>query len=360
MINKYKLVIFLILLISSFAGAETPSSETYTKPTENFLAQTVYEGMWEKLEALGVSKENEVLFYKIIANESPGFFGYHASSGQEFRILQDVIRIAMEEALEIPIPANFYFLRFPADPDLNLDSVDDFFGRHEVIDNRGSLKSKQLLSLNIPLYGSIERKKSCTVAYFASSQYLPKDKIQISPMLTHFFEEMGVEKGDAAETVAKILEKKDLLNEKQGIILQFFDRSHISKGIDHYFELIDAFGYATDLRAGVPMEDTLSSHHLLDDQKPYPQLRLVMSNFSTLNPFSDLAVLRYDNQDPSSVALWEQHVRTCIQQMAIDKAAKEQYKKALFSLWGLESVELSVYMKLNEFEELAVEEAFIA
>lgn len=341
LLNNWKSYFCLAVCMSSLLGAEPIAAipNNYVKPTEHFLGQISYEEMWKSLDELKVSRSNETLFNEIIKIESPGFFGYHAASGQDFRIIQDIIRVSIEEILEIQLPKDFHFLRFPNDSDLDIDSVHDFFGRHEVIDNNGPLKSKQLLSLNIPLYGGIAgtRGKSCTVAYFATSEYAPKDKIKLEPMMAHFFEDLGASQEEAEGAATSISERKELLNLDQGILLQFFDKSHLSKGEDHYFELIDNFGYAAKARGGSPMEETLPSRYLLDETTSYPQLRLVLSNFSTLNPFDNLAIVRYDNQDPASVALWEDHLRLIIRNIVVDPVKRDQFKAKLITNWSTET-----------------------
>jgi hypothetical protein len=326
--SKITYIIFYIFILNT--GFNHAFSVDFYPPSQKFIEQESYEKIWSSLQNKVVIKENQAFFEDIIAEEKLGFFGYHGGS-QRLRILQDIIRVSLEEILDIPVRSDFQFLRIPGDKDLNLKSAEDFFSRHEVINNRGDLKSKQLLSLNIPVYGGHDSRGSCTVCYFANSNHKEKDKINTLNMTIDFFETLGAEHDDAVVCARQIEDVVHHLDLGQGILLQFFDTS------PNPYEALNTHAYVSE-SGGIPVMNSIPSDYLLNNEFiEYPQLRLIMSDYETLNPFSPFVVKRYDNQDPAAVLRWQDELRAIVQTLPVDAAKKESYKKQLLDAWNTES-----------------------
>lgn len=97
------------------------SQETFVSMTERFLSKVSIEELIGKRESSSETtfsdfKENLMeqipFLLNIAAQEDKTVFGYHGAP-QSFRVFQDVVRIIYEEVLDIPIPADFHFLRVP-------------------------------------------------------------------------------------------------------------------------------------------------------------------------------------------------------------------------------------------------------
>lgn len=327
---RYLQLFLLSFCITLKSFAETiDCEECFRSPTEEFMKHESYDNVWVNLNEKGVPSSYEPFFQDIASKETIGFFGYHGSS-QIFRVIQDFIRISIEEILEIPIRPDFHFLRVPGDSDLNLLSASDFLTKHEVIDDQGLLKSKQLLSLNTSLYAGYTSKGSCTVCYFANSNYRVKDKASILSTAKQLFTQLGATEEDSAKYGEEIAVLANLLNLEQGILLQLFEVPQQGNPLYAWF---DKHGYASEKR-GVPMADTVPSHYLLrDDYSGCPQMRLILSNYAALNPYSPLVIKRYDNQNPAAVALWEEQLRALIQTLPVDVLQKERFKAELLNSW---------------------------
>src|SRR5262245_23203487 len=164
---KKLILLFLLLNTTIFAGI--PMTEKFIGPTESLVKRESWDRIKRKLLDMKISPELFPFFDSIAETEHWGHIGYHGSN-QGFRIYQDIIKFTLEEIMGIQIRNNFHFLRVPGDPDLNLNSIDEFAIHWDGIDEKNDLRPKQLISLNFGIYSNFDEKGSCSVNFFVKDK----------------------------------------------------------------------------------------------------------------------------------------------------------------------------------------------
>lgn len=303
------------------ASAATATETTFVSPTKRFNATHDLNSIFSKFRSYGTTDRHFKLFEEVIQKETSGFFGYHGAR-RDFRIFQDIIRIAIEELMQIPIRPDFHFFRVPGDPKQNVGSAKEFLIRHNnnVFDDL-PLEGQQILSINMALYEFYWNDTNCSVYFFvrdtnwAIHSYEEKLKkffmlIGIDPVYIHEAFEIG---------------RKNLNN--SAVLFQFFDTSN--------YKMLNEQTYLSNISGRVyASKDTPSQIILNNEISSFPQLRLMMDNEHALNPFSYLTVKRYDLNDAQTLKNYEKKLRAYIQTLPVDVSQKEIYKAQLLKMWN--------------------------
>lgn len=333
-----KRLIYTSLLVIALLGTPPLQAQTqsvlddtpFVSPTELFVLAHGLDTIKEGFKINGVSYKFHKLFEEAQSKERLGFFGYHGSC-RDYRIFQDLIRIGIEEVLKIPIRSDFHFLRVPGDVDFDLEGASDFLKLYVDIFDLSSDQKAKLISLQIALYNEcIEYSSgSCPTEYFTNNASLTK--VKYPGKLKGFFRMLGIapNKVNEAFTIAR-----NLLPNDRGILLQFFDLSHLST-MHPYYDLLDRHAYASR-PLGIPVTGAeLPSHYIWRrDLFDYPQLRLVISNRHILNPNSHLQIKRYDGIDKATIKKYERALREFYNNQKVKAAQKKRYREQLQALWN--------------------------
>lgn len=334
-----KRLLLLILLFCSSLTAGIPVQEQYFGPTEQLVKREGWKTIEKELTKIKISKNMHPFFNSIAEQESWGHIGYHGAT-QDYRVYQDIIRLTIEEILGIPVRDDFHFLRIPGDPDLHLDDVEEFYNYWgDDVDNKSKKRAKQLLSLNYGIYSNFDQKGSCSIHLFVKD--LSKSEIDYCKYLTPFYNELGIS-SKSLTTLFNIAHK--WLKGDSGILLRLSENSHLSDPYEEAYNYADRQcypakrgGYRYGSRLISEEFECLMSNQYLDKKaKIAPQLRILVNNRNTLNPFSHLSVQRWDLYDSDRTRLYESEMREFIKELKSDPLKVEKYREKLMQMWTSE------------------------
>ncbi len=309
-------------------------SFSYRAPTERQIEYETSAKIKSTLASTGTPIHYFDFWTKIIANEEKGFFGYQAAK-QGYRIFQDIIKMVFEEVLGFEIKKDFYFLRIPLDPSLfELSSAQNFLQLYPHVNDGIPEQRNQIISMNYTLFGNFSDFSQCTVCYFAQNHSW--FKINYEEKLQFLFKELGLPT-QAISSLFKIGQEID--DYDTGVIFQFFDDSHYNP-IDHNpYELVDCFCYPAigagpyDGQVILPLSQIFQSTFAKKFDKGTGQLRLIMNTATTLNPYSELSIRRYDLVDSKLIEKYEVALREKIQSLSRDPILVGLYKNKLKAIW---------------------------
>lgn len=331
-----KFTIAILLLTSAVLSAGIPIDMEYRGPTEQLIKRESWERIESKLNRMKVPSDLIPYFNSISAQETWGHIGYHGTN-QRFRIYQDIIRFTVEEILSIPVRDDFHFVRIPGDPELNLKTREEFFEYWgKKIDNKSELRAKQLLSLNFGIYSNFDVEGSCSVNFFVRD--FSKTKIDYEKFLTPFYKKLGISP-KALNDLFAIGEK--WLDEEAGILLQFSENSHLTDPYQEAFNLADKLCYPSKKGGFLHGSSQISVHYgrilsdvyVNSDVDIAPQIRLVISNQVSLNPFSQLTVRRWDHYNAETIRDYEAEMREYIRNLSYNKDNVQEYREKLLKTW---------------------------
>lgn len=330
MIKYLKFFLFYFFVVATPLLSNNPQHfpqiENYMSPSLNFITLNSEDNIAAILNKFGATNNNKAMFQYMIDHEYPGFFGYHAGSS-DYRIFQDVIKIALEEYLNIPIRPDFQFLRIPGEPDLSFESADAFVAQHPSYNDNLHEIRKHILSLNMALYKSWDAEWDFTPRYFLQNK--PWTAVSFESVLLPFFEKIGLDSHAVMEIFTLAHE---YVPQETGMILQFFDGSH-QMGLTPYAFLDEQAFIGTSSRK---IPNTTPSEYYTDLNKmKFPQLRLVMNNFRTLNPYSPLIILRYSTMTSEREAEYENALRGFMRTLSFDQEKAEAFRNELLDYWNL-------------------------
>lgn len=321
----------LVLMASIVLSAGIPTYLEYRGPTEQLIKRESWERIESKLKRMEIPLDLIPYFNSIAALENWGHIGYHGTN-QRFRVYQDIIRFTIEELLDIPIRDEFHFLRVPGDDDLNLQTKEEFFKYWgKKIDNKNEIRAKQLLALNFAIYSNFDEEGSCSLSLFVKDA--SKTDFNYALKLSPFYYELGLSYYDLID-LFEIGAK--WLDQDAGILLQISDSSR-----DETYNFVDLICYPSKkggvIHGSKPISDhylrILSDSYVNSDVDIAPQLRLIISNHFTLNPFASLTIRRWDLYDIATITAYEKEMREHIRTMDYDKEKVENYRKKLLELW---------------------------
>lgn len=299
----------------------------YRPPTERFSDYHTKEIILATLKEKGMSLEHRNFFEHIVPHEELGFFGYHSST-QGFRIYQDIIRMVLEEVMDIPVKEDFHFLRSPVGSTLRHESADAFIASVSVVDDHVEAQKQHLLSMNYTLYGNFDKFGECSIYWFTANK--SASTVGFQKELEKLFLPLGIPL-EAIEELFKIGEP--LMEEGNAVLFQFFDFSH-HNGFENYYALVDRMCYIS-LPLGRPFRVIKPSVlYLGTGAQPFSlQFRLVINNEVVLNPYSALHIRRYERSDLAIVREYEKRLREAIRALHYDKAAIEKERALLMKAW---------------------------
>lgn len=309
---------------------ELTDIESYSSPSLRFNAINPMSQIEYQLNRYGATPNNKAMFQQMMDNEKAGFIGYHAGCS-DYRTFQDVIKIAIEEFLGIPIRDNFQFLRVPGISDYSFDSADAFVEAHPVYNDTLAHIKKHILSINIALYKSWNADWDFTPRYFLQNR--PWTFVYFENELAPFFKQIGVDPMHA-RSIFQLA--RQYVPQNKGMILQFFDGSHDAS--DHIpYDFLDKQGYIGT--SGSKISDTAPSLLYLDtcEKDYFPQLRLVMNNSHTLNPYSPLIIMRYHTMTPAKEDEYQNALREFMRALPFDQNKADSFRHSLIRAWGVES-----------------------
>lgn len=298
-------------------------SSTFVSPTERYMQKFPAEHILFAMEKNGISIAEAPLFGELITKEKDGFIGYHGGCSS-YRLFQDLIRLIVEETLQIPVRPDFHFLRVPDDP-----QFDRFNTARDFIDSIGPdfndshySHSCHLISLNISLFQSHDNDLELTPRYYIHNKSWTTPDYWTN--IRSFVEKSGLD-WDSFEKVIK--EGLALLPQDRGILMQFFDQTN--------YHLLDKHFYLSQ-QGGVPYTNLPPSHYLQNPEiKFFPQLRLVVNNNTILNPSSPLIMHRYDALTDGQKEHYEKTLRKSIRELKINDSRRTEMKEKLLSCWHL-------------------------
>ncbi len=335
-----KKYLLCLLFCCSALTAGIPIVNEYLGPTSQLIEREGRQRVEKKLRKNGVNKNLEDFFDSIGALEDWGHIGYHGAN-QGYRVYQDIIRFTLEEILEISIRDDFHFFRVPGDTLLNLNSMSEFvkYWGKDKVNNKSDTRAKQLLSLNFGLYSNYDEEGSCSIYLFVKDK--SKHSVNYSKQIAPFYKELGIS-ADVLSNLFKIA--RNFLDEEGGILLQISENSHFDDEKFEAYNFLDDQGYPCK-KAGYRWGPWLLSKHfecLMTDQyvnsktNIAPQLRLLMNNRYTLNPFSYLSVLRYDLYDSETIVEYEKAMREYIKNIGFDSKKVKKYRQKLLDMWQVD------------------------
>lgn len=311
-------ILFLAIMItSSLVGGE------FEKPTIRFLEQHSLEDIKYNLRLDDTTFIYKDLFDKAINKECEGFIGYHGSS-REYRIFQDTIRIVLEEVVGIEIPKDFYFLDIPCFRSQKVEDLQTLLHYFLPDQNLGDQIEEQLFPLNPVLYSNYNQLGFTSTVLFTTNRS-QQDPKRFSDDLKLFFAQLGMD----ASLIDQVFEVgKSCLKDDRGVLLQLFDLSeNYSFSNKHCYP-----AYPN----GYPFKnEQTSSFFYSENQLSFPpEIKLLLTDAYTLNPFMPLKILRYDKMQSSVVKGYEEELRHLIQAASVDASQVETYREQLLEIWS--------------------------
>lgn len=314
-------ILFAIQLPASISPVFSTGEHS---PTGRFLSTHPYKDVKKKLQKFDLLSTDETLFTQLVSKETTSFIGYHASS-TDFLVFQDILKVALEEVMDIPIPKHFHFFRNPLDSHLVFETAAEFTtampipksGKDDLPEIR-----QHLLSLNIALFQSYDSPWNLTPSYYLENRTWTKP---VYPeILEAFFDEIGLNPNQASFIYDNAKQK---LPTKRGVIYQFFIKNHEYDAIDSYFYLAKS--------GGALISEYTPTQMLFDyTKKNFPQLRMIFNPKTTLNPYHKIEIHRYDNLTKKQRKAYETLLREELKSMSVQSKKLNRAKKKLLKLWN--------------------------
>jgi len=301
-------------IFSSFSEYEEKKS-LYRSVTERYKDYHGKETIENSLRASSVSLVNKNLFDRIAHHEEIGCIGYHGST-QSFRVYQDSIRFVLEEIVGLSIPDAFHFFRIPLSPYYVYEDISQ-------VPPGSQWDPSLFLWLNYAIYGNYNYLGSCSYYYFTvnGSAKSQNYKAHLKPL----FERLEIDPVHI-DTLFSIAMKH--IGEKEGVIFQLFDVSGHMPHLQHY-ALADS--HCLTLTGKKLSQEFLG----VDAAGFYGEIRLLLHNTTTLNPYSYLRVNRFDRLSSDETQAYEKEMRACIRKMPFSEEKQKRYKEELIHAWSM-------------------------
>lgn len=334
---KIKSILFVLLSSFSIINASIPMHDHFKGPTEQLVKRESWGHIESKLHKMKISSQYFPLFETISSDEDWGHIGYHGAA-QGYRIYQDIIKMVVEEVLQIPVREDFQFLRIPGDSDLNLNSIDEFADFWGKLNNHGK-KGKQLLSLNFGIYSNFDVPGSSSLNFFVHDY--SKGHISLINELKPFFEQVGLNPS-AVSQLFNLASNR--LSDEGGVLLKISETSHLTNPNHKAYNHADILCYPCK-RGGYAyghssfsnhMSRLMTSQYTEGDIDIAPQFRLLINNKVVLNPYSDFHIMRWDLYDTETIANYEKELRAAIKKLKSNPAKADAYRNKLLNLWQVE------------------------
>lgn len=257
-----------------------------------------------------------------MAAEVTGFIGYHGDS-LDFLIYQDIIRIAVEEILSIPIRKDFHFVSTPLNRQHAMQSLEKLSLEFVKEGYQPLVVAKNTFPLNFTIYANHNRLGLNSIINF--SQNIGHNSLSNRHDLKMFFDELGLD----SELVNILYDLAyQHLESTTGVLLQFFDTSTSP------YSFANACSYASYPNGFITDNRLIQEFFLENSSGEYPQeLRLMLNLHGTLNPYCPLLIKRYTKLQPSKLKGWEQALRQVLQASAYDQQKIDELRQTLLQNW---------------------------
>jgi hypothetical protein len=312
-----------LLLISIFSFFIDVQGSEFTSPTKRYVTEVTLDQIKYDLKGKGVGLEYRELYDKAIAEETMGFMGYHGDS-LDFLVYQDIIRIVIEEIIEIPIRKDFHFVSSPIRPKDSIQNLEDLSRFFVKSRHYSASVSNNTFPLNFTVYANHNHLGLNTVLNFSKNA---SDTTNFQHKeLRHLFEKLGMD-SDLLEMIFTI--SQQYLDSKTGIILQIFDNSTNPYG------LTNAEGYASYPNGFIAENRLISEYFMESSAINFPQeLRLVLNVSGILNPNAPISIKRYTKIQPVKLKNWEQKLRELIRSSSFDVSQRDELRDELLHKWN--------------------------
>ncbi len=313
----------LLLSLLFICGTIRIHGAEFESPSKQYVAFVGLDQIKYNLKGKGVGLDYRELFDKAIAQENISFMGYHGDS-LDFLVYQDIIRIIVEEVLDVPIRKDFHFVSTPFKKNNFLESL-EVFSRVFVSEiHYSQLVAESTFPLNFCIYSNHNRLGLNSVLNFTKN--VGSDTYQQRKDLKHMFEELGMDSSliEVAYTISH-----QHLDSKAGVLLQFFDSS-VS-----LYAFGNTVGYASYPNGFIAENQLISEYFLDTPSDEFPQeLRLVLGISGVLNPTSPLIIKRYTKIQPGKLKIWELELRNLIKSSTFDPMRRDKLRQNLLQAWN--------------------------
>lgn len=319
---RYLITTFLLLMttladakeIFQFYPELSQREFTHRSPTARYIDAYGWDSIADGLKNHGVTMVHRNLFDRISHREESGFIGYHGST-QDFRIFQDIIRLILEEIVGLSIREDFHFFRIPGDPLFSYKNLKEW----------GALgyDPTRFLCMNYAIYGNHQTMGSSSYYYFTVNG--SANRINYEPKIKALFDRLEISE-TTIQTLFAIGRKH--IGQEYGVIYQVFDMSHYDPR-NPYYSLADehCISYGSTQVFSSVVTGTLPT--------VFPnQIRMLLSNASTLNPYSSLVIRRFDKLTPEATEAYRTELRLAVRSLGFSQEKAKSYRNELLLLWG--------------------------
>ncbi|MGZ3633301.1 MAG: hypothetical protein ACXU9U_05680 [Parachlamydiaceae bacterium] len=328
------LCFFSALQAASFAKLDIPWHDvtTYESTTARFLQEHPFSEIDATLRKQSIILKQKSFFDIVTEQEEPGHIGYNASS-HHFRIFQDIIRIILEEIVDLEFKKDFHFFRLPHDENISdFNHSSEFLTKyHPSINDNLSEQRDQLISVNFTPYGNFTDKYECTAVFFEKSLTYRPPSFHFS--IENLFDRLGI----PFDSIPRLFEAGEQIKHPHGgVLFQFFDLSYQNPMTQLPYAFVDQFAYPC-LKKGVwlynltdPFSDLFQGFSKTHFEHQY---RLIVNHSAFLNPYSSLYIRRYELNDPKTIQSYENRLRSIIRSLPFDPIKVQLYKNKLLAYW---------------------------
>jgi hypothetical protein len=285
----------------------------HRSPTARYIDAYGWESIANDLKNHGVTMVHRNLFDRISHREEEGFIGYHGST-QDFRIFQDIIRLILENIVGLSVREDFHFFRIPGDPLFSYKNLNEWGAL--------SYDPSHFLCMNYAIYGNHQSLGSSSYYYFTVNG--SANQINYEQKIKALFDRLEIDKA----TIHKLffLGQK-YMGQEQGVIYQVFDMSHYDPR-KSYYQLADehCLSYGSNQIFSSVATGTLPT--------AFPnQIRMLLNNTSTLNPYSSLVIKRFDKLSIETTDVYMKELQLAVCSLGFSQEKAESYRDELLKLW---------------------------
>jgi len=194
-------------------------------------------------------------------------------------------------------------------------------------------QQKLLVCMNVPMFGNYFRWDESSVLIFLNGFTIESGDNYVKTELKKFFKEIGIPETVVSELFTLAQEELYKNHVYNGCIYQFVDLNHDS------YQLSNTYSYVSR-DFGIPVQnlkpyDLISGSYPIHQKGIDLQLRLVMSNYTTLNPYSSLRIMRYDTLDQAVSQEIISKMKNRLRKEGQDLPKIQYYREKMQRIWDL-------------------------
>ncbi len=316
MVLKGFLTLFALIFAALLSGFASPSHKQFNA--------IPFDEIKNAYQLRKIDIPDMDFIHRISNNEEVGFIGCHGNS-LDYMIFQDIIRMVMEEIVNLPIRNDFQFLGVPLDPTHEIQNKEKLISVLTEYKHPGRILNKSTFPLNFSIWDNYNRVGMNTLEYFAKNESV--NPLGYQKRLQWLFLTLGIQ---LREIDSLFREAKRHLNSRTGMILQVFD---ISQETYAFSKMIAYPSYPE----GYISNNVTVDEFFLNDQfiTPYPhEVRLLLNSHETLNPNSPLKIVRY--VDNPNLLKFQAMLREKIKCLHFNKIRANDYREQLKKVWNIQ------------------------